>query len=48
VILLLAVALVAGVVLVRVVILIGRFELLSLGAVDDEVGGVATLEAAPG
>jgi hypothetical protein len=48
VILLLAVALVAGVVLVRVVILIGRFKLLSLGAVDDEVGGVAALEAATG
>jgi hypothetical protein len=48
VILLLAVALVAGVVPVRVVILVGSFELFSLGAVDDEVGSVAALEAAPG
>jgi hypothetical protein len=46
-ILLLALALVAGVIPVVVVILIGGVKLLSLGAVDDEVGGVTTLEAAP-
>jgi hypothetical protein len=45
--LLLALALVAGVVPVVVVVLVGGVELLPLGAVDDEVGGVAALEAAP-
>jgi hypothetical protein len=46
--LLLALALVAGVVLVVVVVLIrGGVELLLLGAVGDEVGGVAPLEATP-
>jgi hypothetical protein len=44
--LLLALTLVAGVVLVVVVVLIGGVKLLSLGAVGDEVGGVATLELA--
>jgi hypothetical protein len=47
VILLLALALVAGVVLVIVVVLVGGVELLPLGAVSDEVGGVAALEVAP-
>jgi hypothetical protein len=45
--LLLAITLVAGVVPVVIVVLIGGVELLPLGAVSDEVGGVATLEAAP-
>jgi hypothetical protein len=36
------------VVLVAVVILVGVVILLPLGAVNDEVGGVITLEAAPG
>jgi uncharacterized membrane protein YoaK (UPF0700 family) len=45
--LLLALALVAGVVPVVVVVLVGGFGLLPLGAVGDEVGGVAALEAAP-
>jgi hypothetical protein len=45
--LLLALVLVAGVVPVVVVILVGGVELLPLGAVGDEVGGVAALEAAP-
>jgi hypothetical protein len=44
--LLLALALVAGVVPVVVVVLVG-VDLLPLGAVSDEVGGVAALEAAP-
>jgi hypothetical protein len=44
--LLLIVAL-AVVVLLVVVILVGGVELLSLGAVSDEVGGVAALEVAP-
>jgi hypothetical protein len=48
VVLLLVVALVARVILVGVVILVGGVELLSHGAVGDEVGGVATPEAAPG
>jgi hypothetical protein len=43
--LLLIVALVAGVVPVIVVVLVGGVELLPLGAVGDEVGGVAALEA---
>jgi hypothetical protein len=46
-ILLLALALVAGVVPVVVVVLVGGVKLLPFGAVDDEVGGVAALEAAP-
>jgi hypothetical protein len=41
---LLALALVTGVVPVVVVLLIGGVELLPLGAVGDEVGGVAALE----
>jgi hypothetical protein len=45
--LLLALTLVARVVPVVVVVLVGGVELLSLRVVDDEVGGVATLEAAP-
>jgi hypothetical protein len=40
-------ALVAGVILVVVVVLVGGVELLPLGAVGDEVGGVAALEATP-
>jgi hypothetical protein len=47
VVLLLALALVAGVTLVVVVVLVGGVELLPLGAVGDEVGGVTALEAAP-
>jgi hypothetical protein len=47
VVLLLALSLVAGVVPIVVVVLIGGgVELLPLGAVGDEVGGVTTLEAA--
>ena len=47
--LLLVVALAAGVVLVVVVVvlLVGGVELLPLGAVGDEVGGVTALEGAP-
>jgi hypothetical protein len=45
--LLLALALVAGVVSIVVVVLIGGVELLPLGAVGEEVGGVAALEASP-
>jgi hypothetical protein len=45
--LLLTLALVAGVVPVVVVVLIEGVELLLLGAVGDEVGGVTALEAAP-
>jgi hypothetical protein len=45
--LLLSLALVTGVVPVIVVVLVGGVELLPLGAVDHEVGGVATLDAAP-
>jgi hypothetical protein len=44
---LLALALVAGVILVVAVALVGGVKLLPLGAVGDEVGGVAALEAAP-
>jgi hypothetical protein len=40
-------ALVAGVIPVVVVVLVGGVELLPLGAVGDEVGGVTALEAAP-
>jgi hypothetical protein len=47
VVLLLVVTLVAEVVLFGVVVLVGGVELLPLGVVGDEVGGVATLEAAP-
>jgi hypothetical protein len=39
--------LIAGVVSIVVVILVGGVELLPLGTVGDEVGDVATLEAAP-
>jgi hypothetical protein len=46
--LVLALALVTGVVPVVVVVLVGGVELLPLGAVSDEVGGVTALEAAPG
>jgi hypothetical protein len=42
------VAFVAVVVPVGLVVLIGGVKLLPLGVVSDEVGGVATLEAAPG
>jgi hypothetical protein len=45
--LLLTLALVAGVVPVVVVVLIEGVELLPLGAVGDEVGGVTAFEAAP-
>jgi hypothetical protein len=45
--LLLALALVAVVISVVVVVLVERVKHLPLGVVDDEVGGVATLEAAP-
>jgi hypothetical protein len=45
--LLLLVALVAGVILVDVVVLVGEVKLLPLGAVGGEVGGVATLKSAP-
>jgi hypothetical protein len=45
--LLLALALVARVVLVVIVVLVGGVELLPLGAVSDEVDGVATLKTAP-
>jgi hypothetical protein len=47
VVLLLALALVTGVIPVVVVVLVGGVELLSLGAIGDEVGGAAALEAAP-
>jgi hypothetical protein len=45
--LLLTLALVAGVVPVVVVVIVGGVEFLPLGAVGDEVGGVAALETAP-
>jgi hypothetical protein len=45
--LLLVVTLVAVVVSVGVVVLVGGVEFLPLGEIDDEVSGVATLEAAP-
>jgi hypothetical protein len=44
---LLVVALAAGVVPVVVVVLVGGVELLPLGAVNDEIDGVTTLESAP-
>jgi hypothetical protein len=48
VVLLLSLALDAGVISVVVVaVLVGGVELLPLGAVGDEVGGVASLKAAP-
>jgi hypothetical protein len=47
VVLLLALTLVARFILVVVVVLVGGVELLPLGAVGDEVGGVTALEAAP-
>jgi hypothetical protein len=47
VVLLLALALVAGVIPVVVVVLVGGVELLPLRAIGDEEGGVAALEAAP-
>jgi hypothetical protein len=45
--LLLALALVARVVPVVVIVLVGGIELLPLGSVGDEVGGVTALETAP-
>jgi hypothetical protein len=48
VVLLLVVTLVAGVISVDVVVLVGGVKLLPLGAIDDEVSGVAILKAAPG
>jgi hypothetical protein len=45
VVLLLVIALVAGVISLGVVVLIGGVKLLPLGAVSDEVGSVATHEA---
>jgi hypothetical protein len=45
--LLLALTLVAGVISVVVVVLAGGVELLPLGSVGDEVGGVTALEATP-
>jgi hypothetical protein len=42
-----ALSLVAGVVFIVVVVLVGGVDLLPLGAVGDEVGGVTALEAAP-
>jgi hypothetical protein len=47
VVLLLIVTLVAGVILVVVVVIVGGVELLPLGTVGNEVGGVTALEAAP-
>jgi hypothetical protein len=47
VVLLLALALVTGVILVVVVVLVGGVKLLPLGAVGDEVSGVAALKAVP-
>jgi hypothetical protein len=47
VVLLLALALVTGVIPVVVIVLVGGVELLSLGVVGDDVGGVTALEAAP-
>jgi hypothetical protein len=46
-ILLLVVTLAARVVPIGVVVLVGGVELLPLGAVGDEVGGVTTLKATP-
>jgi hypothetical protein len=44
---LLALDLVAGVVPIVVVAFVGGVELLPLGTIDDEVGGVVALKAAP-
>jgi hypothetical protein len=44
---LLVITLVAEVILVGVVILVGAVELLPLGTIGVEVGGVVALEAAP-
>jgi hypothetical protein len=44
---LLIIALATGVVPIDVVVLVGVVELLPLGLVGDEVGGIAALEAAP-
>jgi hypothetical protein len=44
---LLVIALVAGVIPIVVVVLVGGVDLLPLGALSDEVGGVTALEAAP-
>jgi hypothetical protein len=44
---LLTLALVTGVIPVVIVVLVRGVELLPLGAVGDEVGGVTTLETAP-
>jgi hypothetical protein len=44
---LLALVLVTGVISVVVLVLVGGVELLPLGVVDDEVGGVAALDVAP-
>jgi hypothetical protein len=48
VVLLLVVAFVVVVILVGIVVLIGGVELLPLGSVGDEVGGVTALKATPG
>jgi hypothetical protein len=45
VVLLLVIALVVGVIPIGVVVLVGGVELLPLGIVSDEVGGVAALES---
>jgi hypothetical protein len=45
--LLLVIALIAGVVPVGLLVLVRGVELLPLEAINDEVGGVAALEAAP-
>jgi hypothetical protein len=47
VVLLLALALVVGVIPVVVVVLVGGVKLLPLGAIGDEVGGVTALKAVP-
>jgi hypothetical protein len=46
--LLLVVALVAGVIPVGVVVLVGGVKLLPQGTINDKVSGVTTLEATPG
>jgi hypothetical protein len=48
VILLLAATLVVGVIPVFADVLVGGVDLLPLGAVGDEVGGVTALKATPG
>jgi hypothetical protein len=47
VVLILTLALVTGIVPVVIVVLVGGVELLSLGAVGDEVGGVAAFKVTP-